>query len=79
MVPIPRLIGGWVKNAGMSTDLYAILAKSVSRYDKSRSPPIKNLFWILEDPIPVTSTLRREKRFKRLLLLTRNDAICAKS
>ena len=77
MVPILKLIGGCVKNSGMLTDLQAILAKSVRRYEKSRSSPIKNLFWIPEDPNPVTSTLRREKRFMRLL--TRNDAIRAKN
>ena len=77
MVPIPRLIGGCPEKWRMSTDFQAIFAKSVPRYDKSRSPPIKNLFWIPGDPNPVISTMRRQKRFMRLL--TRNVAICAKN
>ena len=77
MVPIPKLIGGWFQKREIPTDLQAIFPKSVQLYEQFRSSPIENLFWIPEDPSSVASTLRREKRFMRLL--TRNDAIYDKN
>ena len=77
MVPIPKLIGGWFQKREIPTDLQAIFSKNAQLYEQFRSSPIENLFWIPEDPNPVASTLRREKRFVRLL--TSNAAICAKN